>query len=184
MKTTLKKLIGILLALALLQGCASALADGLELVDYHCDRDGFSTKIPLNALTDYRDDKGYMGMITYLNVPGFPPYVMAHRRPAEGKFKNPAGYLNNTYREFIEEKYPNDSVALNPAKTWNVGGKELIGARYTLTNREYDLVTTQLQLIEIRDKGDVEYIAMFDTAEEEARVMAVLDAIVGNYRED
>ena len=79
MNTTMKKLIGILLALAVLLGFASALADGgMKLADYHCDRDGFSTKIPLNALTDYRDDKGYMGMITYLNVPGFPPYVMAH----------------------------------------------------------------------------------------------------------
>ena len=181
----MKKLTAVLLALALLLGCVSALADGgLELADYHCDRDGFSTKIPVNALTDYRDDKGYMGMITYLNVPGFPPYVMAHRRPAEGKFKNPEGYLNNTYREFLEEKYPNDSVATKTARIWNIGGKELIGASYILTSRQFDLVTTQLQLIEIRDKGDVEYIAMYDTEEEEAMVMAALNAIVENYRED
>ena len=181
----MKKMFSILLALALLLGCASALADGgLELVDYHCDRDGFSTKIPLNALTDYRDDKGYMGMITYLGVPGYPPYVMAHRRPADGKFKNPEGYLNNTYREFIEEKYPSDSVATNTARIWNIGGKELIGARYILTSKQFDLVTTQLQLIEIRDKGDVEYVAMYGTEEEEALAMAALEAIVSNYRED
>lgn len=182
-ETTMKKTMSILLILALVCGCAIALADS-EWTDYHCEKDGFSTKIPLNALTDYRDEKGMVGMITYLKVPGFPPFVMAHRRPAEGKFKNPQGYLNNTYREFLEEKYPNDSVGINPAKTREIGGKELIGALYTLYNKEYDLTSYQLQLIEIRDGGDVEYIAMYSPEDDEETVMKTLDTIVANYRED
>jgi hypothetical protein len=179
----MKKLLSILLVLILLSGCAAALA-GDEWASYHCTKDGFSTKIPLNALTDYRDEKGMVGMITYLNVPGFPPFVMAHRRPMEGKFKNPQGYLNNTYREFLEEKYPNDSIGINPAKIWEIGGKELIGAKYTLQNKEYDLTTFQLQLIEIRDGGDVEYTAMYNPEDDEELVMKTLNTIVENYRED
>ena len=96
----------------------------------------------------------------------------------------PQGYLNNTYREFLEEKYPNDSVGINPAKTREIGGKELIGALYTLYNKEYDLTTYQLQLIEIRDGGDVEYIAMYSPEDDEETVMKTLDTIVANYRED
>ena len=179
----MKKLTLFLLMIALLSACVFAAADS-EWVDYHCDKDRFSTKIPLNGLTDYRDEKGMVGMITYLGVPGYPPFVMAHRRPAEGKFKNPQGYLNNTYREFLEEKYPNDSVSLNPAKIWEIGGKELIGAKYTLDSREFDLTTYQLQLIEIRDGGDVEYIAMYGPGDDESLVMQTLNTIVENYRED
>ena len=50
-ETTMKKTMSILLILALVCGCAIALADS-EWTDYHCEKDGFSTKIPLNALTE------------------------------------------------------------------------------------------------------------------------------------
>ena len=160
----------------------TAAQDDGEWMDFHCEEDGFTTRKPYHALTQYKNDKGYVGIAFYLDVPGFPPYVLIHRRPMEGKFKNPEGYLNNTYREFLEDKFAGSSVATNPAKTWEIGGKQLIGAKYTIRD-EYG-ETIQLQLIEVRELGDVEYTAMYSSAEEEALVMKALEAAVANYAED
>ena len=172
----MKRLTGFLLALVLLVSCAAAQADG-EWIRFHCTEDGFTTTKPMHALTEYKNSKGYVGITFYLGIPGAPPYVLVHRRPAEGKFKNPEGYLNNTYREFLEDKYAGSSVALNPAKTWEVGGKKLTGAKYNIGG------TIQLQLIERRELGDVEYTAMFDSSEEEL-IMQALNAAVEGYIED
>lgn len=156
--------------------------DDSEWADFHCEEDGFTTKKPYHALTQYKNDRGYVGITFYLDVPGYPPYVMIHRRPMEGKFKNPEGYLNNTYREFLEDKFASASVSTNMAKIWEVGGKQLIGAKYTIKD-EYG-ETIQLQLIEVRELGDVEYTVMYNGADEEELVMKALDAAVANYVED
>ena len=172
----MKKLISILLALALLASCTAAFAED-EWFDYHCEEENFTTKKPMHALTEYKNQKGYVGITFYLDIPGAPPYVLVHRRPMEAKFNNPENYLNNTYREFLEDKYANSRVGTNPAKTWEIGGKQLIGAKYYIGE------TVQLQLIEIRDLGDVEYTAMYDPAYEEA-AMKALEAAVKSYTED
>ena len=108
--------------------------DDSEWSDYHCEEERFSTKKPYHALTQYKDAIGYVGIAFYLDVPGYPPYVMVHRRAAEKKFKNPEGYLNNTYREFLEDKFASARVSTSPAKIWNVGGKQLTGAKYTISD--------------------------------------------------
>ena len=46
------------------------------------------------------------------------------------------------------------------------------------------MTTFQLQLIEIRDGGDVEYTAMYNPEDDEELVMKTLNTIVENYRED
>ena len=163
------------------QETVSAPDDG-EWMDFHCEEDRFTTKKPYHALTQYRNDRGYAGITFYLDVPGYPPYVMIHRRPMEAKFKNPKGYLNNTYREFLEDKFANARVTTNLAKIWEVGGKQLIGARYTMQDDYGE--TIQLQLIEVRELGDVEYTVMYNSAEEEESVMKALEAAVANYAED
>ena len=160
----------------------AAWQDEGEWTDYHCEEDGFTTKKPYDALTQYRNDKGYAGIAFYLDVPGAPPYVMLHRRPAEYKFNNPERYLNNTYREFLEDKYTNASVACFTATTWEIGGKQLIGAKYIIKGKYSE--TVQLQLIEVRELGDVEYTAMYSGEEEEALTMKALEAAVANYAED
>ena len=158
-------------------------ADDGDWIGFHCEEDRFTSKKPYDANYEYKTDKGYMGFRIYLDVPGYPPYVLIHRRPADGKFKDPENYLNNIYREFLENKYEGNgaSVGTNPAAIREVGGKQLIGARYTIQSGNYE--TIQLQLIEIRDLGDVEYTAMFDPSEEEM-VMKALNAAVANYVED
>ena len=163
-------------------GKDSAPQGGAEWTDYHCEEDGFTTVKPYHALTQYRNDRGYVGITFYLDVPGFPPYITIHRRQGEEKFKNPEGYLNNTYREFLEDKFAGQGVGTTPARIMDIGGRQLIGAKYMIGGDSFD--TTQLQLIEIRDLGDVEYIAMYSGAEEEALVMEALEAAVANYTED
>lgn len=158
-------------------------ADDGEWAVFHCEEDQFTSKKPYHSNYEYKNDQGYVGFRIYLDTPGYPPYVLIHRRPMDGKFKNPENYLNNVYREFLEEKEESygTSVGTNPAKIWEVGGKQLIGAKYTIKNTSFELI--QLQLIEIRDGGDVEYTAMFDPADEEM-VMKALNVAVANYAED
>ena len=139
----MKKLLGILLALVLLLSCGAVFAEtDDEWADFHCTEDQFTTKIPAHKNNEYKTDLGYMGFRVYLDVPGYPPYVLIHRRPLKEKFNNPMNYLNNIYREFLEEKYTGSKVGMNPAKTMDIGGKQLIGARYYIGD------TVQLQLIE------------------------------------
>ena len=154
------------------------------LVDVHCDEDGFSTKVPAHNGTEYRTTKGQMGFTIYYGDVGAAPCVIIHRRPMDGKFNNPQNYLNNIYREFLEEKYEGDggSVGTNPASTWNIGGKDLIGARYFI--RIGDVAVTQVLLIDVRDEGDVEYLVIYRGEGEEKQVMDALNAAVANYAED
>ena len=65
-------------------------------------------------------------------------------------------------------------------KKWEIGGKELIGARYMYKIGKYTVV--HVQLIEIREAGDVEYTAKYIQGEDTA-TMAALDAAVKYYQE-
>ena len=84
------------------------------------------------------------------------------------------------YREYLENRFEEDSLGMNPARSWEVGGKQLLGARYMY--RIGKTVVTQLQLIEVRDGGDVEYTAKFYDGNEDV-TMAALDAAVRYYQE-
>ena len=176
---TMKRLAALVLMLVLACAALCAAAEE-EWTDFTCKEEQFTTKIPVSALTSYRDERGLVGMTTYLDVPGYPPFVMVHRRAMDKKFKDPVGYLNNVYREFLENKYQEDSMGMNPAKKWEIGGKELIGARYMFRSGDQEII--QLQLIEVREQGDVEYTAMYTKDSEEA-VMKVLNTEVRYYQE-
>ncbi len=175
----MRKMFAMILAAALFMTAAicCASADG-EWADYTCEEQRFSTKIPVNGTSGYDDTA--KGLKIYTDVPGYIPYVIVSRRPMDMKFSNPENYLNNVYREYLEDKYGEDSRGMNPAKTWEIGGKQLLGARYMYRIGEYNVV--QLQMIEIRDAGDVEYTAKFIEGEDEA-TMAALNEAVRNYRE-
>ena len=96
------------------------------------------------------------------------------------KFKNPGGYLNNVYREHLEEKYGSDFLGMNPASMWEIGGRELPGAKYMYKVGEYTVVL--LKLLDIRDAGDVEYTVKYVDGED-ASVMAAVNEAVRTYRE-
>lgn len=175
----MKKMLAMILAaiLALTAAICGAAADG-EWADYTCQEQSFSTKIPTSGTTVYDDSA--KGIMIYTDVPGYIPYVIVSRRPADKKFSNPENYLNNVYREYIEEKFGDNNLGMNSASIWEIGGKELLGARYMYKIGDYTVI--QLQLIEVRDAGDVEYTAKFIEGEDEA-TMAALNEAVRNYQE-
>ena len=175
----MKKLLAAFLALALLAALMLSAASAEEgYTDYVCEEQSFSTKIPLGGTSGY--DETSKGLKIYLDVPGYIPFVIVSRRPLDMKFNNPVNYLNNTYREYIENTYGDDCLGMNPATTWEIGGKELIGAKYMFKIGEYTVV--HLQLIEVRDAGDVEYTVKFIEGEDEA-TMAAANEAVRYYRE-
>lgn len=171
----MKKLIAIILMLVLACTALTALAE--DLTDVACTEMQFATKAPTGTITGYVEDTG---LRIYTKTEGNIPYVQVTRRPLEYKFSNPQGYLNNTVREYLENKYGDDSQGMNPAKGWEVGGKILLGARYYYVLQ--GIKVTQINLIEIRDAGDVEYTAKFYEGNEDI-TMAALEAAVSYYQE-
>ena len=176
----MKKLLSVILALTLLLSaalCAASAED--EWADYTCTEQQFTTKIPVSGTTGYDDNA--KGIKIYTDVPGYIPFVIVSRRPMDMKFSNPENYLNNVYREYMENTYGDDYLGMyNEAGSWDVGGKQLLGAKFKYKIGEYTVV--QLQLIEVRDAGDVEYTAKFIEGEDTA-TMAALDTAVRYYQE-
>ena len=175
-KTTMKKLTAIILVLAL--ACAALPAPAEDWTDFHCEEMQFTTKVPAGAVSRYEEGSG---LRIYTKREGSIPYVQVYRRPLENKFSNPVNYLNNVVREFLENKYGEDSLGMNPAKTWEAGGRELLGARYKF--RLQGTEVTQIVLLDIRDDGDVQFDAKFYDGNEDV-TMAALEEAVRNYRED
>ena len=174
MKKMLAMVLAVILALTAMI-CGAAAED--EWKDFNCAEEQFATKVPATAVSRYETENG---LVIYTEQEGYIPYLAVHRRTGDMKFKNPTNYLNNVYREYLEEKYGDDSRGMNPAKTWEVGGKELLGARYMYMVGEYSVVLQVL--IEVRDAGDVEYIVKYIDGQGDA-ILAATEEAVRNYRE-
>ena len=171
----MKKVFCLALILALLCGCAPVLA-AEETVLVVCDEEEFSTRIPAGMSAAYEQG---IGLQISVRTPGYVPYVVVSRRPLDMKLKNPTNYLNNVYREFMENKYGSDMVGTNPCKEYEIGGKTLLGARYIYKVGQNTLCL--LLLIEVRDDGDVEYSAKYLDGDD-SDTMAALDAAIRYYR--
>ena len=152
---------------------AAAAEDGLKTVQ--CDEEGFFTRIPEDCAAQYASGTGLQ---VFVENPGYIPYVIISRRPADMQFSNPVNYLNNVYREYMEEQYGDSMIGTNPAREWETGGKKLTGARYLYKVGETTVCL--LRLIEQRDDGDVEYSAKFIEGED-SKTMEALDAAVRHY---
>ena len=143
MKQLAIALILVLLTCPLLPAAAE---DGLTAVD--CAEEGFSTMIPAGCTAKYTEGTGLQ---IFVENAGYIPYVIVSRRPADMQFSNPTGYLNNVYREYMENRYGDNMIGMNPAKDWQVGGKTLLGARYLYKVGETTVCL--LHLIEIREES-------------------------------
>ena len=170
----MKRFAMILVLVLLACACLPALAD-TELAAVTCAEGGFSTKVPTDCTAQYTEGTGLQ---IYTDVAGYIPYVIISPRPADKQFSDPTNYLNNVYREYMEEKYGESMLGTNPARKWEIGGKKLIGARYLY--QVSDATVCLLRLIEQREDGYVEYTAKFIVGEDE-KTMEVLDAAVRYY---
>ena len=170
----MKRIICLLLMLTLLCGVLPAMA-AENLVDVRCEEQGFSTKIPADKTAQWDEN---WGLRISVGKPGYVPYVSIYRRP--DNLKNPVNFLNNVYREFMEENY-NNNVGTNPCKTVEIGGKQLYLAQY-----HYEANGNKLCLalaIEARPDGDVEYYAKFAEGKGD-EPMDILDTAVRYYHTD
>ena len=175
MRKMIAMVLAAVMALCMLAGMAAAES---EWEDRVCEEEGFSTKIPAGGSAKYGKDES--GLIIYAEEPGYIPYVIVNRRPLENKFSNPEDFLNNVFREHIENSYGDDCLGMNPAQTMEIGGKKLLGARYLYKVGEH--VVTLIRLIEVRDGGDVEYTIKYADVDDQA-VMAVAEEAIRNYQE-
>ncbi len=166
----MKKLMAVMLILALF--CALLPAAAEELTDFSCTEMQFTTKVPAGAIPRYEEGNG---LRIYTKAEGVIPYVSVYRRPLENKFNNPTNYLNNVLREYLEDKYGDDSLGMNPAKEWEIADMTLPGARYFY--RIQGIEVTQINLLYIRDAGDVEFTAKFYEGYEEVTMAALEEAI-------
>lgn len=170
----MKRLALVLTLVLLACACLPAMAES-ELAAVTCAEGGFSTKILTDCTAQYTEGTGLQ---IYTGTAGYIPYVIISPRPADKQFSNPVNYLNNTYREYLENKYGDSMLGMNPAKNWEIGGKTLIGARYKY--KVGDTTVCLLRLIEQRQDGDVEYTAKYIDGED-AKTMEALDAAVRYY---
>ena len=172
----MKRFFCLMLAAALLCGCLPTALAADSLVDVRCEEQDFATRIPSQMTAGYEEG---LGLRVSVGTPGYVPYLLVSRRPMELKFNNPTNYLNNVYREYMEDKYGDDMIGTNPCREYTVGGKTLLGARYMYRVGETTLCL--MRLIEVRDDGDVEYTAKYIEGEEDLP-LSTLEIVVQNYR--
>ena len=119
------------------------------------------------------DSRG--AVIIYVKKAGYVPNLVINRR--DGQLNNPVNYLNNVWREYMEDTY-GDSVGTNPCRQVEIGGKTLYMARYHYTANGNGLIL--MVSIERRTDGDVEYQVKYQEGKYED-VEALLDATVRSY---
>lgn len=171
----MKRIVSLVLAALLLCGCLPMMAQAEDLQDVYCAEQDFSTKIPADKTAAWEEDTG---LRISVGKPGYVPYVTVYRRAAADKFKNPVNYLNNIYREYMEESYDN-KVGTNPCKTKEIGGKQLYSANYHYEVKGNKLCVTLM--IEVRDDGDVEYHVKYVEGKGD-EAMAVAETAVRYYQ--
>ena len=172
--TNMKRTLCLILTLILLATLAALPAQAEELQDVFCQEQGFSTKIPAGLSAAWEDGNG---LRVWVDTPGYVPHLLIWRR--EKKLNDPVNYLNNVYREHMENTYGDQMVGTNPCKTYEIGGKTVYGARYIYNASGNRLCL--FRVVEVRDDGDVEYAAKFVYGED-AAALAVLETVVKYYQ--
>ncbi|MCR4621700.1 MAG: hypothetical protein K5663_06420 [Clostridiales bacterium] len=174
----MRRIICVILALVLLCGAESVRAFAADgTVEARCDEQAFTISLPSGKEGAWEDDVGFR---VFVRSKGYVPYITVYRRTGEHRFKNPVNYLNNVYREFMEESYDN-KVSTNPCADYDIGGKTLLAAHYHYEVNGNKLVVSLM--IELREDGDVEYLAKYPE-NDPSDTLKLLDTVVRSYRPD
>ena len=171
----MKKLILGLLCMFLL--LTAACAENTKLVN--CDELGIVLSIPENCTTKYSSSA--RGLYVYAEEEGAIPYVLIVPRTESMRFKDPEGYLNQGYKDYMIKTYGKGQTEMSPAKSYEFGGKTMLGARYGYTVDGHPL--EQLKLIEIGTDSDIEYTVKYLKGEDKA-VLSLMDAVAFSLQTD
>ena len=134
--------------------------------------------IPESCTTRYSSSD--QGLYVYAGEEGAVPYVLIVSRTDNLRFKNPEGYLGETYPNYMISRYGGETTC-DPVRSYTFGGKTMLGARYTYRVDNYRL--EQLKLIEIGTDRDMEYTVKYLEGEDKA-VLALMDTISGSMQAD
>lgn len=169
----MKRIFSLILSLALLTGCLPIGAGAEELfLDVYCEQQDFSTKYAPNYTAEWEEGNG---LRIWLDGKGYVPNVLIFRRPLDKKINDPVNYLNNVYREYMEEKY-GDSVGTIPCQTMEVGDKTVYAVRYLYEANGNRLCLARI--IEVREGGDVEFAAKYPVDEAGEALAALYVAVL------
>ena len=170
----MKRLFCMILSLSLLLCCLAGAAgeEELPLLDVYCAEQDFSTKCLADYSTEWEEGNG---LCIWMDGPGYVPNVLIFRRPLDKKFNNPVNYLNNVYREYMEDKY-GDSVGTNPCQKVEIGEKTVYLARYHYEANGNKLCMARV--IEVRDDGDVEFAAKYPEDDPQDAAAALYMAVL------
>lgn len=171
----MKKLILVLLCMLLLMTAASA--ENTKLVN--CDELGIVLSIPESCTTKYSSSD--RGLYVYAEEEGAIPYVLIVPRTESMRFKDPEGYLNQGYKDYMVKQYGASLTDTSPAKAFEFGGKTMLGARYGYTVDAHQL--EQLKLIEIGTDSDMEYTVKYLKGEDKA-VLSLMEAVASSLETD
>ncbi len=173
MKRTLWKTLALAVLCALLIPAARA----EEGVAVRCAEQGFSTRMPAGLTAEWQEGDG---LYIWGKDPGYVPNVQVWRRSA--KLKDPVKYVSETYPAHMRDTWGDRLMGSAFHEIYETGGKQLTGGSYIYKGASGASINL-VHLVEVREDGDVEYIARYLNGER-AATLAILSMAVRYYTPD
>ena len=173
----MKRMFCMMISLILLCGLLPAAGTAeTNLADARNDSQHFTTKMP-EGHTCSVNDSGQMNI--WLANPGYVPNIWIHRRDDK---LDPAELLYKDYPAYMAEKYGEKLRATSTHEYLEFGGKKLPAVSFIYKDANgYSI--HQINLMEVRDDGDVEYQVRY-SEEEKDMALEALDIAVQYYQPD
>ena len=173
----MKRILPLILSLFLLCAVLPAASADAGLETIRSDVQAFSTRAPAGAIITLTDNGS---IFVYLEDEGYVPNVWINRR--EAKLNDPIGYIHEKYPAYMKDTYGDNLVSVMTSEIYEIGGKQLPAAVFVYRGSSGNIIN-QVNLVEVRDDGDVEYQARYLNDEKEMTLEA-LDAAVRYYQPD
>ena len=174
----MKRLFCIMTAMILILGLVPAAGTAeTALTEVRNDAQGFTTRMP-EGKTATVNDQGQLNI--WLEGEGFVPNVWICRRSDK---VDPDKLLYESYPAYLKDKFGDRLLDVSASgKTLEIGGKDLPAVAFIYEDIHGNTVY-RINLVEVRNDGDVEYQARF-SAEERDMALEALDAAVRYYQPD
>ncbi len=170
----MKRLLAMLLTLAL-SACAPALAEA-GLTEIRCPEQGFSTRCNVDFGTQFVEGDG---LYVYTEYYDSIPYVLIFRSESRGL--DLRRYFSEEFTPYMQASYGDDLVGVTEYGSYEVAGREMVGADYTYRLNGY--VIHFLRVADFWDGCPVFFGAKYVQGDD-AATLAALEALVANFRTD